>query len=136
MADKFQLRIVTPNRQLLDEEVTEVTAPGSLGEIGVLPDHATLLTALEIGVMSYRTDQGVTRLALRGGFAEVANNVMTILADDAAFPEDVNTGAVEQELRAAEAKAKDLTPADDGYAAATGAVRWAQARIESVRHAR
>lgn len=133
MADKFELRVVTPNRQLLDEEVREVTAPGSLGEIGVLPDHATLLTSLEIGVMRYRTDQGQSRIAVRGGFAEVANNVMTVLADDAAFPEDVNAGAVEQELHAAEAQAKDLAPADETYAAADAAVKWAKARIEATR---
>lgn len=133
MADKFQLRVVTPNRQLLDEEVREVTAPASLGEIGVLPDHATLLTSLEIGVMTYRTDRGQARVAVRGGFAEVADNVMTVLADDAAFPEDVNAGAVEQDLRTAEAQVKDLAPADDTFAAAEGAVKWAKARIEAAR---
>ena len=98
MHDAFQLRIVTPNRLLLDERVREVTAPGSAGEFGVLPDHVTFLTSLEIGTMSYRTNGHVHRLAVRGGFAEVLNNVMTILADDAAFPEDVDPARAREDL--------------------------------------
>lgn len=136
MADRFQLRVVTPSRELLDTEVREVTAPGALGEIGVLPDHATLLTALETGVLSYRTDHGLARLAIRGGFAEVAANVMTVLADDAAFAEDVDAAAVEQELRTAESRMRDVVPADEEYAAVDAALRWARARLDVARAAR
>ncbi len=49
MAEKIQLKLVTPSRVLLDEEVDEVTAPGTLGEFGVLPNHISLLATLEIG---------------------------------------------------------------------------------------
>lgn len=130
MATAFQLRIVTPNRLLLDEQVREVTGPGTLGEFGVLPDHITFLTSLEIGTMSYRTDRGVQRLAVRGGFAEVASNVMTVLADDATFPENIDAAAARSDLQAAEAQLKDLSPLDDAYADADAGRRWAQARIE------
>ena len=130
MATAFQLRIVTPSRQLLDEEVREVTGPGTLGEFGVLPDHITFLTSLEIGALSFRSDRGVQRLAVRGGFAEVANNVMTVLADDAVFSEDIDAAAARSDLQAAEAQVKDLSPLDEGYAAADSNRRWAQARIE------
>jgi F-type H+-transporting ATPase subunit epsilon len=130
MATAFQLRIVTPSRLLLDEQVREVTGPGTLGEFGVLPDHITFLTSLEIGTMSYRTDRGVQRLAVRGGFAEVASNVMTVLADDATFPEDIDAAAARSDLQAADAQLKDLSPLDDAYADADAGRRWAQARIE------
>ena len=130
MATAFQLRIVTPNRLLLDEEVREVTGPGTLGEFGVLPDHITFLTSLEIGALSFRTDRGTQRLAVRGGFAEVMNNVMTVLADDAALPEDIDATKARAELQAAEAELKDLSPLDDAYIAADASRRWAQARIE------
>ena len=130
MATAFQLRIVTPNRLLLDEQVREVSGPGTLGEFGVLPDHITFLTSLEIGTMSYRTDRDVRRLAVRGGFAEVIDNVMTVLADDAALPEDIDAVRVRSDLQAAEAQLKDLSPLDDAYAGTDASRRWAQARLE------
>ena len=82
MADRLRLRIYTPEREVADVEVREVTAPGALGEIGVLPDHAALVTALDAGPLSYRAQDGSTvRLQITGGFAEVRENVMTVIAD-------------------------------------------------------
>ncbi|MFI5394860.1 MAG: ATP synthase F1 subunit epsilon [Candidatus Binatia bacterium] len=130
MPDAFQLRIVTPNRLLLDEQVREVAAPGTLGEFGVLPDHITFLTSLEIGALRYRTDGEAQRVALRGGFAEVTDNVMTVLADDAVFPEDVDREAARADLAAADAQLHDLSPFDPSFPAADANRRWAQARIE------
>lgn len=132
MRDRFQLRIVTPRQAVLDEEVREVTAPGSLGEFGVLPDHITFLTSLEIGALRYRTDGEPQRLAIRGGFAEVADNVMTVLADDAMFPEDIDQQAARADLTAAEAQLRELSPLDPAFSAADANRRWAQARLEVV----
>jgi F-type H+-transporting ATPase subunit epsilon len=81
MADRFRLRVYTPERELVEADVREVTAEGVRGQIGVLPDHAALVTVLEPGVLSYRAEAGVVRLALGAGFAEVRDNVMTVLAD-------------------------------------------------------
>jgi len=82
MADRLHLRVLTPERQLADAEVREVTAPGALGEIGILPDHAALVTALEPGVLSYPDASGkVVRISIGGGFAEVRDNVVTVLAE-------------------------------------------------------
>ena len=82
MADVLRLRVYTRERQLVDQEVREVAAPGAYGEIGVLPDHAALVTTLEPGVVSYRETGGaVARIRVTGGFAEVRDNVMTVLAD-------------------------------------------------------
>ena len=131
MHDAFALRVVTPRRQLLAEQVREVTAPGTAGEFGVLPDHITFLTSLEIGTMSYRADRGVRRVAIRAGFAEVLNNVMTVLADDAAFAEDIDVAAARADLQEADAKLRSLSPLDDAYASADANRRWAQARIET-----
>ena len=133
MASSFQLRIVTPTRLFLDEQVREVTGPGTLGEFGVLPDHIAFLTSLEIGTMSYRTDRGVQHLAVRGGFAEVADNVMTVLADDAARAEDVDPTKVRAELQKAESDLEDRAPMDEAFGAADAARRWAQARLDVAR---
>lgn len=129
MASSFQLRVVTPRRQMLDEPVREVTAPGTAGEFGVLPEHVSFLGSLEIGLFRFRSDKGERRLALRGGFAEVTNDVMTVLADDAAFPEDVDVEASRREAQDAEAKLKTLSPLDADYAAHDAARRWAEAKL-------
>ncbi len=82
MADVLRLRVYTRERQLVDQDVREVTAPGVYGEIGVLPDHAALVTTLEPGVLSYKDTAGaVASVQVTGGFAEVRDNVMTVLAD-------------------------------------------------------
>ena len=81
MADRLRLRVYTPERELVDTDVREVTAQGAYGQIGILPDHATLVTALEPGPLTYRADGSVQRLDLGGGFAEVRDNVVTVRAD-------------------------------------------------------
>ena len=83
MADRFRLRVYTPERQVADVDVREVTAPGAHGQIGVLPDHAALVTALQAGPLSYTAGGRTTRMEIGGGFAEVRNNIMTVLAESA-----------------------------------------------------
>ena len=131
MADTFQLRIVTPRALLLDEPVLEVTAPGTAGEFGVLPNHITFLTSLEPGTITVKTGSGTRRFAVRGGFAEVADNVMSILADAAELAEDIDRARATSDLTAAEGRLEDLSPADAEYAAAQLDARWAQARIDT-----
>lgn len=131
MRDTFELRIVTPTRMLLDEEVREVTAPGTVGEFGVLPDHITFLTSLEAGTLSFRTDGRQERVAIRGGFAEVVDNVMTVLADDAIFAADIDPAAARADLQTAEQELGELSPVEDAYIVADAKRRWAQARLEA-----
>ncbi len=71
MAEKVLLKLVTPSRLLLEQEVDEVTVPGTLGELGVLPNHITFLTTLDIGEMSYKAGTHWVRLALSGGWVWV-----------------------------------------------------------------
>ena len=81
MADSLQLRVYTPERELFDDAVREVTAPGAYGQIGILPDHAALVTTLEPGELAYKQDGRVGRFSIGGGFAEVRDNVVTVLAE-------------------------------------------------------
>ncbi|HUI24994.1 MAG TPA: F0F1 ATP synthase subunit epsilon [Candidatus Kryptonia bacterium] len=129
MSDAFQLRIVTPTRQLLDESVNEVTAPGTVGEFGVLPQHTTFLSSLEIGPLSFRSGRTTRRIAVRGGFAEVADDVMTVLADAAQFAEEIDSAKAQADLRDAEARMKDYSPLDDDYLLADADRRWAELRL-------
>jgi F-type H+-transporting ATPase subunit epsilon len=81
MADSLRLRIYTPESELFDGTVREVTAPGAYGQIGILPDHAALVTTLEPGELSYKQAGRVGKFNIGGGFAEVRDNVVTVLAD-------------------------------------------------------
>lgn len=130
MADKIKLRVVTPARLLLDEEVDEVTAPGTLGEFGVLPNHIAFLTLLVPGEMSYK--QGMTRhyLAISGGYAEVLNNVMTVLASAAEFSSEIDTNRARQAKDIAEKRMGELNYEDQEYTTVETALRWANARLE------
>ncbi len=129
MADRFQLRVVTPTREAVNEEVLEVTAPGTMGEFGILPDHAAFLSSLEIGSLIYRTASGESRVAIREGFAEVSNNVMTVLSEAAAAPDDVDADAARADLQAAQAKLEDLSVFDAEFADYDAARRWAEAQL-------
>ena len=131
MANDIQLRIVTPRRQVLDETVLEVTAPGTLGEFGVFPNHATFLSSLEIGRLSYRDARGLRHLAVRSGFAEVSNNVMTVLAEAAEPGAEVDPVRAKSDLAAAESEMAHLSPLDVAYEAAATEARWARARLDA-----
>ena len=104
MATSFRLRIVTPERLLLDEEVEEVVAPGALGEFGVLPDHIAFLTTLAPGRLIYKSGAQRHVLAIFGGYAEVADNVMTVLADGAEPARQIDLEAARAALQEAEGK--------------------------------
>ena len=84
MADKaIQLEVVTPEKIVLQEEVDLVVAPGSEGYLGILADHAPIITSLEIGVAKIKKGNEEILMALSGGFLEVKDNKATILADTA-----------------------------------------------------
>jgi F-type H+-transporting ATPase subunit epsilon len=130
MADKIRLRVVTPSRLLLDEEVDEVTAPGALGEFGVLPNHITFLTLLEPGEMSFK--QGVNRyfLAVSGGYAEVLDNAMTVLADSAEYPDEIDIAGARRTKEQAERQMERFNPDDKEFIAAVVARRWADVQLQ------
>jgi len=130
MADKIRLRLVTPSRLLLDEEVDEVTAPGVLGEFGVLPNHIAFLTLLAPGEMSYKQGAQRTRLAIGGGYAEVLNNVMTVLADAAEFADEIDVDRARRAKEQAEKKITALNPEDRDFAVAEAALKRALVRLQ------
>lgn len=83
MAGTFTLRVVSPEGNVLKEEAEFVVLPGESGEIGILPNHAPLITAMNIGVIRYRVNGSIHKISTSGGFVEVADNKVTILADSA-----------------------------------------------------
>ena len=130
MADKIRLRIVTPSRLVLDEEVDEVTAPGELGEFGVLPDHIAFLSTLVAGELSYK--QGAARhvLVIDGGYAEVLDNVMTVLASAAEFASEIDVARAQRAKERAEKRMGELNFEDPEYVHLEESQRRAVARLQ------
>ena len=129
MAGTFRLRIVTPERELLDEDVEEVVAPGAAGEFGVLPDHIAFLTTLVPGRLVYRAGGRRVVLAIFGGYAEVADNVMTVLADGAETVGDIDLESARRAERDAEAALAKLDPSTPDAVVAKRALDESNARI-------
>jgi F-type H+-transporting ATPase subunit epsilon len=103
VSGRLRLKVVTPLRVVVDTEVDEATLPGVVGALGILPGHAPLLTALGIGELSYRIATRDHYLAVQRGFAEVAADVVTVLADVAELPSEIDVEAARAEKQAAEA---------------------------------
>jgi F-type H+-transporting ATPase subunit epsilon len=94
----LRLRIVTPERVLADAEVSEISAPGTVGEFGVLPEHAAYIGMLDAGLVSYQGPEVNGSVAVYGGYGEVSGDVVTILADDAELPEEIDKDEATSEL--------------------------------------
>ena len=106
MAEKLRLEVVTRRRRLLDVEVDEVRVPGVLGEFGVLPSHTPLLSAVGVGPLTYRQGRQEHALAVRGGFAEVLADRVTVLADEAEERDEIDVVEAKQVAEQAEAAMK------------------------------
>jgi F-type H+-transporting ATPase subunit epsilon len=98
----LQLDVITPERRLLSEQADAVTVPGLGGELGILPGHTPLISALQTGVLSYTQGQATRRLLVSGGFVEVNNDRVSVLADLAEFPEEVDAARARTEREEAE----------------------------------
>ena len=90
MADHLQLEVVTPERRLLSEQVNSVNVPGRGGELGILPGHAALISELQTGVLSYNEDGTTFQLHVSGGFVEVNDDRVSVLAEVAERPEEID----------------------------------------------
>jgi F-type H+-transporting ATPase subunit epsilon len=128
MAETIQLEVVTPERQVVDEQAEYIEIPALTGYIGVLPGHAPLIAELAVGEINYRTGSNVNRLAVAWGFAEVLPQKVTILAETAERAEDIDVSRAQ----AAKQRAEDAlrTAGVEGNPDAQAALQRATARIE------
>ena len=103
MPDSLQLVVVTPERQLLSEAVSEAQLPGADGYLGVLPGHAPLITELGIGELTYKSSNGQSGLlAIIRGFAEVLPDRIAVLAELAERAEDIDLNRAQEALKRAQ----------------------------------
>nr|YP_009251650.1 ATP synthase CF1 epsilon chain [Colchicum autumnale]AKB92933.1 ATP synthase CF1 epsilon chain [Colchicum autumnale] len=127
----LNLCVLTPNRIIWDSEVTEIILSTNSGQIGVLPNHAPIATAVDIGLLRIRLKDQWLTVALMGGFARIGNNEITILGNDAEMSTDIDPQEAQQALEIAEA---NLSKAEGKKQAieANLALRRARTRVEAV----
>ena len=124
------LEVATPTRLAVADEVDEVVAPGSEGYFGVLPGHAPFLTTLGIGELTYRKGREEFHLAVSGGFAEIRNDKVIVLADSAERPDEINRERVERAKTRAEQRLAGRAAEEIDYARAMASLARALARIQ------
>ena len=121
----FQFNLVSPEKLLLSGEVNQVDVPGAEGDFGVLAGHAPFVTTLRPGILTIYRDGGDMRVAVSGGFAEVSDAGLTVLADVAVPVEDVDRGAIASVVKEAE---EAVTKAPEGPQRDKAALRADQLR--------
>lgn len=109
MAGTFTFHVVSPEGNVIKDEIGFVVLPGVNGEIGILANHAPLIAALEAGVVRYTLDGKKKKLAISGGFVEVSENKATVLADTAEFGEAIDVERAQSAKERAEKRLAQKT---------------------------
>ena len=130
MAERLALEIATPTRLAVAETVDEVVLPGVMGYFGVLPGHAPFLSTLGVGELTYRVGRDERHLAVAGGFAEVRNDKVIVLADVAELPAEIDRERAERARERAERRLAGRSQDDVDYARAAAALARALARLQ------
>jgi F-type H+-transporting ATPase subunit epsilon len=128
----LNLEIVTPERKVFDEVVDAVTIPTTNGEIGVLPNHAPLISTLKPGILTIANRGANERLAIAGGFVEVSANKVSILADTAERADEVNVESARAERESAERVLGSWSGTEDAFELERERLEKAQARLQLI----
>ena len=129
MAETFKLEIVTPEKKVVDTAAEEVQIPGKNGYLGIMPGHAPLITELAVGEIAFRENSVEQRLAVAWGFAEVLPDKVTILAETAERPSEID---VERARKSKERAEQRLTSGETtvDVERALDALHRAETRLE------
>ena len=127
----LNVRVITPDKVVWDAMADELILPSSTGQIGILSDHAPLLTALDIGVMRLKSDAGWTSIVLMEGFAEVEDNKVTILCNGAEEGSSIDLKTAQEELEKVTLLVDEATTKKEKIEA-TIELRKAKARLQAV----
>src|SRR5260370_1961681 len=132
MADRITLEVATPSRVVIAEQADEVVVPGIEGYFGVLPGHGGLLSTLGIGELTSRIGRDERHAAVAGGFAEVRNDKVIVLADSAELPADIDRARAERARDRAEQRLSGRGGEDVDYARAAPPPAPALVRLQVV----
>ena len=129
----MKLEIVTAERLVYEDQVNVVVAPGIEGQLGILPHHAALLTTLQPGELTIRKDgEEDVYMAISGGFLEVMNNRVVVLADTAERVDEIDERRAEEAMRRAQEQL-DTRTEDASLEGALTAIMRSQTRLKVVR---
>lgn len=136
----IKLEVITPERRLVSESVEMVQVPGANGELGILPGHTPLISAINTGVLAYTQGGETVRLHVGGGFVEVSEDRVTVLADVAERPEEIDAGRAgaareryERQLASFSGEEAEFEEARAGYERATTRLQLAGETVSGVR---
>ena len=129
----LNLKVITPDSIVWEDAVEEVILPSITGQLGILTNHAPLITALEIGVMRVRPGKDWKSISLMGGFAEVENNVIKVLVNGAEIGEKIDLESAKSDFESAKANVEAAEQTDDPLEKnrATQAFKKARARFQA-----
>jgi len=127
----LNVRVITPDKVVWDATVDELILPSSTGQLGVLTDHAPLLTALDIGVMKLKSGTEWTSIVIMEGFAEVEDNTVTILCNGAEEGNSIDLSTAQAELERLTLVVDEVTTKKEKIEA-TIELRKAKARLQAV----
>ena len=127
----LNVRVITPDKVVWDAAAEEIILPSSTGQLGILTDHAPLLTALDIGVMRLKNDGNWTSIVLMEGFAEVEDNKITILSNGAEEGSNIDPALAQTELEKVTLLVDQATTKKEKINA-TLELRKAKARLQAV----
>lgn len=126
----LKIRVIAPDRTVWNADAEEVILPSSTGQLGILTGHIPLLTALDIGVMRVRVEKDWIPIVLLGGFAEVENNVITILVNGAEEGSEINVEKAQINLQEAISMLAEAETSKEKIEA-TQNIRKARARVQA-----
>lgn len=129
MPGTLHVEIITAERVVYKDDVNMVVAPGSEGRLGILPRHAALMTTLGIGELRMKKGNDEVSIAVSGGYLEVLNNKVTILADSAEHAEEIDLARAEEARKRAQERIKARSSDIDMERALTS-MRRAEVRIK------
>jgi len=134
MSALLRLEVATPERLLLRENVRQAQVPAANGYLGILPDHAPLLSELGIGVLIYELENGQKKwMSIIGGYVEVGPDRIRVLANRAENADEIDVARAQAALKRANERIMNPTP-DVDIARALNSLRRAQARLEAAAH--
>jgi F-type H+-transporting ATPase subunit epsilon len=126
----IKLEIVTPEKKALDDTVDMVTIPTSSGEIGILSSHAPLISSLDAGILSYTKGGTTTKLVVSGGFVEIGNNKVSVLASIAESSDDINVENAKLEKSEAEKALGAWSGTEEAFEVEKEKLNRAEARLQ------
>ena len=129
----ISLKVLAPNQNVFEGEAEEVILPSTTGQLGVLPGHISLVTAIDIGVLRLRSNSTWMSIALMGGFAEIESDEVTVLVNSAELGSQINTQKAEDALTKANKELSKLSNSEKSAERikAINEVSKAQARIQA-----